>query len=63
MAKKEKIERSKHLMTPEDHAKAFKGICEKVNIDHKKAMDAIKLRESIGEKMHDKIDVAVEHDK
>lgn len=55
MAKKEKLDRSKHLMTPEDHAKAFKNICKKVNIDHKKAL--------IVAKKHDKSDVAYEHDK
>ena len=42
MGKKEKlkVDRSKHFMTSEDHKKTFKGICEKFNIDHEKAIKA-----------------------
>ena len=52
MAKNEKVDRSKHLMTIGDHVK---GRCEKVNIDHKKAL--------IAAKMHDKAHASQEHDK
>ena len=41
--KNEKVDRSKHLMTTEDHVK---GICEKVNIDHKKALIAAKMHDA-----------------
>jgi len=60
MAKKEKVDRRKHLMTTEDHVK---GICEKVNIDHKKVLETMKLKKDMRGKMHDAGKLYTGHDK